>query len=891
MNSFMTTPLWLSTLSPDARPGSQSAERERLRASYLSTRSNAAVLLAEFPLSVPNFTVHDISHVDALWETASLVCGDEATLTPAEAYVLGCAVILHDASMGLAAYGSVPEEVLGERGWRDLISVALARDLGRWPDESELLDPPEHITQVCLMQAVREAHAAHASVLIEKSWMSTAGNQLHLIQDTELREFYGPLIADLAASHWWDVDALAERFKRAKGSLGWQPADWIIDPLKIACILRLADATQIDSRRAPTFLFALRRPEGISRDHWRFQEHMGRPQLDGDRIRFSALRPFHPQDASAWWLALEYLRFVDNELRKVDALLHDLHRPRLSARAVAGVDSPERFSELFEVRDWRPIDAVVRISNVPGLVTTLGGEQLYGQEPKVALRELLQNAQDAIMARRVVDGDFSEGRVQVSLVEHDGAWTLEVSDDGIGMDEEVLVGALLDFGNSGWRTDQIRKKFPGLLGGGFQPRGRFGIGFFSIFMLGAAVELVTRRFDMGQSEARRLAFSGGSRERPMLTGLNEGEFVPVGTRIRVKLQTHPYDAEGIFHDVEEDRLRELIQLLVPESSVPIHSSDLNGAELSVLDPFTLADAPADLVFDRLYPPRRMGGATLEDKRVGLRTEFVRRATEMKAADGRRIGLAVLGRDLLYWSQFNLEGVVTLNGFLADQKVYFAGYLEGQANRAARASVNLLGETKDVREWIGSQEQRLRDLDLFTPSMQLENSLTFYRAQGGLADDIAIALTARGALQAGAVADWAEEHEHIFLFQVFPLVPQTRPPKMIHFRTGAPVSLPDNWILPCNYNYEKELDDATEKLRDSEYSHARYDRNPTWEKWWWRSSNSLDAIVIRKIAAAWSCSLGDLLAPIASRGWSDFSEITIAGQPTQVTGLMFDRPPR
>src|SRR5207244_152788 len=108
---------------------------------------------------------------------------------------------------------------------------------------------------------------------------------------------------ELAASHWWDVDALHGHFKRAKGSLPWQPPDWIVDRLKLACVLRLADAIQIDSRRAPTFLFALRRPEGISHAHWRFQEHIARPQLVGDRVTYTAWRPFESADADSWWLA------------------------------------------------------------------------------------------------------------------------------------------------------------------------------------------------------------------------------------------------------------------------------------------------------------------------------------------------------------------------------------------------------------------------------------------------------------------------------------------------------------------------------------------------------------------------------------------------------------
>lgn len=236
------------------------------------------------------------------------------SLTPAEAYVLGCAFVLHDAAMGEAAYMDRLPDVVGKTRWQDMLAMAFVNETDRWPTEAELLDPPAKLVEMCTSRAIRETYSEHAARLIDQPWTTSAGNSLYLLQDLQLRESYGPVIGDLAASHWWDVDSLPAHFRHSRGSLPWQPAEWIIDPLKLACILRLADAAQIDSRRAPTFLFAIRRPEGVSRLHWRFQEHVSRPQLEADRLAYSCWRPFEPPDADAWWLALDYLRDVDLEL-------------------------------------------------------------------------------------------------------------------------------------------------------------------------------------------------------------------------------------------------------------------------------------------------------------------------------------------------------------------------------------------------------------------------------------------------------------------------------------------------------------------------------------------------------------------------------------------------
>jgi signal transduction histidine kinase len=161
-------------------------------------------------------------------------------------------------------------------------------------------------------------------------------------------------------------------------------------------------------------------------------------------VKYTSWRPFEEHDADAWWLALDYLRGVDEELKKVDALLYDLDRPRFEGRAVAGVDSPKRFAEHFRVRGWSPVDARIAVSDVPHLVETLGGEQLYGKDPEVALRELLQNAQDATVARKALDPDFTDDEIAVTLTEVDGTWTLEVTDRGVGMDEDILTTAVVD---------------------------------------------------------------------------------------------------------------------------------------------------------------------------------------------------------------------------------------------------------------------------------------------------------------------------------------------------------------------------------------------------------------------------------------------------------------
>jgi hypothetical protein len=97
---FRNTHTWSNAF---ARPRQKhAAERKRLAAAFETFRQRAATLGGEIPRDLRFFTVHDVTHLDALWEMADLVAGPDYPLTPAEVFVLGGAILVHD----LATSGS-----------------------------------------------------------------------------------------------------------------------------------------------------------------------------------------------------------------------------------------------------------------------------------------------------------------------------------------------------------------------------------------------------------------------------------------------------------------------------------------------------------------------------------------------------------------------------------------------------------------------------------------------------------------------------------------------------------------------------------------------------------------------------------------------------------------
>lgn len=507
-------------------------QRQKLVLAYNDFRNRVAILLTHIQRDLPSLTLHDITHVDALWRIASEIAGPEFPLNPAEAFVLGGAFLLHDAAHCRAAFPGGVAELRGTVEWRDVAA--------QWNFPEELLHDGTSEFQAVLFNTLRLLHPKQARKLAFAKWTDDSGNQLHLLPHDELREAYGHIIGEIAESHWFnphELEVFAKKTVTAPTCLG--PAAWTVNPLTVAVLLRVADAAHIDAKRAPRLLLAMNRPSAISKEHWLFQARLHQPHRDVGReeLVFSG-SPFPATEQPAWWLAYEAACLVDKELATADHLLRDHGQPQLAVREVAGVRSPESFSRKVPTNGWHPVDASLRISDIQSVVERFGGAKLYGNEPHLALRELLQNARDAVMASRALKAlEETEGAITVHLEERGNEDWLHVTDTGIGMSRYVLVHVLLDFGRSLWKDVALQREWPGLAATGFEAVGRFGIGFFSVFMLGKHVKVTTCR-QVGGVEDRHwvLEFVQGTESRPCLREpLPDEALTRHGTRVSVRL--------------------------------------------------------------------------------------------------------------------------------------------------------------------------------------------------------------------------------------------------------------------------------------------------------------------------------------------------------------------
>lgn len=747
--------IWRTTLAQrDSDP--QGTDRERLRSSFLNFRDRAGLLALEIAKELPDLTVHDISHLDALWEVASQITGPGFPLTPAEGYVLGGSILLHDLAMSVAATPGGIDAIKNDVRWRDSLFAFFRANESREPTDQDIESPRPEARQFALFSLLRQLHAENAERLAFSQFGTNTYPQ-YLIEDTEIRQTYGRIIGQIAHSHWWSLGEVERRFERQIGAPHWAPSTWTIDPLKVACILRAADAAHVDARRAPSFQKIFSRISPASRPHWEFQERLNKSYVSDDALVFTSGQVFSVDEVNAWWLCLDTLRMVDSELRGIDSLLSDRAMARFAARKVAGVDHPERLAQYIQTADWHPIHAAVHLSDLPNVIRSLGGEELYGKDPTIPLRELIQNSNDAIRARRCYERRPSTfGEVSVELIENSGTFLLRVQDDGIGMSKRVLTQYLLDFGTSFWAKPQVQEEFPGLLSSGFRSTGRYGIGFFSVFMASDRVKVVTRRPDAAAAETLVLEFGSGLNGRPILRpARREEQLRDGGTVVELTLPKSPHTKGGLLAqrytedaDALSSPLFACCQRLAPTLDVKLTVTENGNTRTAIAAQDWIRLPGEELLLDRCPKPyeRRFS----DDAIRGFAAKAAANLRVVHDATGSPIArICITAADRSYQlSEPTLAGAVTVGGLFASPLQGIAGFMIGEATRASRDSASPAMPSAQLARWATEQASLVPSL-YQTPESQASAAQTI-RICGGYTGDLPIAKHSGGWLTAAQI---------------------------------------------------------------------------------------------------------------------------------------------
>ncbi|MBY0503255.1 MAG: ATP-binding protein [Bryobacteraceae bacterium] len=560
-----------------------------LAAMVAKTAEGAEAILATVTKDMPLYTLHDRTHILNVIAWMEALLGEQgvAQMSPVECALALMAAYVHDLGMtlGKAEAEALPHD-LDYRKFRDgFLDLRLEiESLTRRGDTHRAEKLEEHLR----VEFLRRTHAADARVGRMRARLAAIlpnANDLNY-KGVDLRD----KLIQTAVSHNQPVRWLREQCQGNTPGVDQQE----LHHLWVGVLLRLADILDFDRSRTPAILFHhlgleddfASEFEQRSQEEWR--KHLAITNIKwsakSDRLTYEATDCFHPAVEKS---VRHFVRQIQEEL----AACHEEIRqwPAFSrALRLSTVADPKITQKGYVYQDWTfQLDQ-------QEIIQLLMGESLYGN-PSLCIRELLQNALDAVELRDLrlqlqekggkpampVDG-FSltpgsfkvAGRpeqpfeVRLSWGEKDGRQFITVADNGVGMTEDAISRYFTRIGKSFYRSPEFRAEQEELRRHGLlaTPISKFGIGVLSCFMI---ADRVTVKTHAGGNQALDLEISGpGS-----LFWTRQGTRTEQGTEITLWLKPELLGKPvRLVHDREDcwERLRLLFDYGTAE---PIERTD------------------------------------------------------------------------------------------------------------------------------------------------------------------------------------------------------------------------------------------------------------------------------------------------------------------------------
>lgn len=539
LKSWDTTRLWASIQKlPESDPSRQLLSRVMPDIERTLSKGGTAPV---------DFTLHDEEHAFRVAEGIVDLIPDNVLekLTPFELALLLLSAYLHD-------IGMTPTRNVVKRHHQyiltkadGLLSEAEAKELRRWLDEAhggmDLPVSSDAVTVAGLEKAdellayyCRHRHNDWSEEWIRKK-LTRAEPQLYpgWVDD----------LVTLCRSHHEGLEALQQpRFDaRLRG-----PGQ-CVNLRYMAALLRVADVMEFDPERTPDVILAHREIAPNSRIYWHKDRFTFVIDRDRREFRLDATTP----DAKTHKAVRETVEAVDRELVMCNALetSGDFHRGTFKDTRCQWPWPASVNAKVTEQGGrFVYIDGAFR-PEPQHILKLLGGVELY-KDPMVAVRELLQNALDAVKEqiarerlRRDNPGDPAWEsklgelhKVTLALLEdNDGVW-LVCTDDGVGMTRAIIERQLLVSGARPSPDVHQLEREANQYGFSIDRSAQFGIGVLSYFMIADRMIITTRRSALAGGDPQ------GGAWRFETEGLGGfGELTPAlrdheGTEVRLRIR-------------------------------------------------------------------------------------------------------------------------------------------------------------------------------------------------------------------------------------------------------------------------------------------------------------------------------------------------------------------
>ena len=503
--------------------------------------------MERIPDKMPEYTLHDPNHGAKVVEIMGLIIPSSTLeiLNTIELSILIYSGYLHD--LGMTCSTAERELIIAsDKNFTQLLAsdhrrskqIELFKGNGDYRSAT-------HVEDQVFTEYLRRYHVKRSANFIESEL--TQGSREIVWRGTP----YWRLVQSVCDSHALPV-------KNLRDTRRW-PRDALVRNVRVnvqylALVLRLADILDLDPERTPKALLDFINPKDpTSIIEWNKHRSVIGWEITPERIQFEA----ECTDAVYERALREFIGWIEIE-RSDSVALASSYRDDIAQAYHLDLTDPVTTDRIRSNGSY--IFSTLRFEvDHERVINLLMGERLY-RSPALALRELIQNAFDAVRYRQAIekreDSDFIP-KISISLDDD----KLSVEDNGIGMDKDTITNYFMQVGRSYYTSPQFRSQKLEL-----DIVSEFGIGVLSAFMV--AEHLVV--------ESRRRPEDPFSPPEPVLIEIPTAHryFVQrpskknnIGTKITLSLKDdHPFI---------ENSLHKFIGLMVPFGEYPI-SINING---------------------------------------------------------------------------------------------------------------------------------------------------------------------------------------------------------------------------------------------------------------------------------------------------------------------------
>lgn len=251
-----------------------------------------------------------------------------------------------------------------------------------------------------------------------------------------------------------------------------------VNPLFIACLLRLSDYLDFDSRRTPLCLFNYLKLESVSYEEWR--KHF--PITNFIKINNERQIYFygHCDEPEVYHQISKYFEDIEQEIKSAKILLFEGDNKYT-------LDISNFVLDKINHNNFSSVNLQFNM-DYAAITNLLMGENLYSDKT-VVIRELLQNSIDACLVKQelCIKNSLSYNPEIKIIVDSN---KITIFDNGIGMTKKIIENYFLCVGKSYYTSETFKN-----LNCNYNPISHYGIGFLASFLLTDTIEITTIPFE------------------------------------------------------------------------------------------------------------------------------------------------------------------------------------------------------------------------------------------------------------------------------------------------------------------------------------------------------------------------------------------------------------